>query len=216
MLRILKSALSYFVVIPEHRFDSEYSGRMDIRWENGRLSLNSPEANYSFNALHKVFQSAFSFLELGHLGSRPILNLGMGAGSTISILRRQYGLKNRIDSVELDSPIISVAKNYFKVNEYPDHRIHHADAITFLEGNKDQFGLIIVDLFIDKHVSEKFISKGFYDLIDSHLSNEGQVMFNFMGRDSHPFLPLIPNHYKSKVIKKGENKVLIYLKTDKS
>lgn len=216
MLRILKSLLSYFVVIPEQQFDSHYSGRMDIRWENGSLALNSPEANYSFNSLHKVFQTAFKSLDLDKLGNRRVLNLGMGAGSTVAILRNQYGLKNHIDSIEIDPEIIFNAKKYFKVDEYESHTIHCANALDFLEQQDEYYGLVLVDLFIDKKVSEQFMSEQFYSAIEEILPEDGQVVFNYIGSEPHPFLTYMPDHYHKKVVQKGENQVLIYRRTERS
>lgn len=203
-------------MIPEHRFKSKYSGEMDIRWEGGRLALNSPEANYSFNRLHKIFLKAFSSLDLHLLGDNAILNLGMGAGSTISILRDELKLTNRIISVEFDPTIIEMAKQYFNIASYSDHHIFEADASSYVQKCRDEYGLVIIDLFVDKLVSGEFLTHRFFQNLDALLVEDGQVMFNYIGEDVHPISGFIPDHYPSELVRIDQNQVLIYRKTERS
>ncbi|MCU0399207.1 MAG: hypothetical protein MUC73_14035, partial [Cyclobacteriaceae bacterium] len=38
---------------------SAISGELEVWFQNGRYVLHSPDANYSYDTLHRVFQKAF-------------------------------------------------------------------------------------------------------------------------------------------------------------
>jgi spermidine synthase len=204
------------MVIPERRFESVYSGEMDVRWERGRLALNSPKANYSFNSLHRVMKRALSTVDTRLLGNSPILNLGAGAGSTLHILRKEMMIPNNVVSVELDPSIIAIGKEFFGLERYTSHEIHIADAIDYLEKDTSRYGLIIVDLFIDKEVNNRFLTSEFYLLLKSHLIDQGQVVFNYIGGDEHPFASHLEQDVPRELLRMGDNQVLIYRNTEVS
>ena len=216
MLRLIKKYLSYLIVIPEYRFDSIHSGKMDIRWENGRLALNSSNANYSFNKLHKVLQKGLRNVDLTILADQPILNLGLAAGSSVDIVRNEIGIDNRIDSVEIDPSILSTVRTYFGIDGYKSHQIFLIDAWDYLSEFNDQYGLVIIDLFIDRTVDSRFLSHEFFELLEQNLSPKGQVMFNFIGNSPHPFIQHLGKQHEYLVESVKDNLVLIYRRTDVS
>ncbi len=211
----LKRILSQLFIIPEHRFVSKLSGPMDVRWENGRLALNSLNANYSYNHLHKVMQVGLSKVLEQPLPAGSILNLGMGAGSTISILREEFHLDTPIVSVEYDSQIIAIAKQYFELDRFKGNSIHCTDAFDFVMRSNDRYALIIIDLFRDKQVDERFLSEEFVRKCTSLLMAEGVILFNYIGGERHPAEDLLPGKNIA-VLPIEENRLLIYRNTDRS
>jgi len=208
--------LSHIVPIPVARFQSEFSGPMDIRWENGRLSLNSINANYSFAHLHKIMSKALTKCHLDKHSKQDVLLLGMGAGSVVSILRDEWGLSWPIDSVEKDGRIIEVAREFFHIDRFENHRIHQEDAERFMRETDHEWSLIIVDLFIDRKVPQRFLSREFWVLLQSRLRRGGKVIFNHMDDLSgHPLAVHLPIESYD-LIRSGENRVLIYRKGDRS
>lgn len=208
--------LSYLWPIPVYRFQSRFSGNMNIRWEKGRLSLNSENANYSFARLHRVMSMSLDHSQLDKSSPQDVLVLGMGAGSVLSILRDEWEVDWPIDSVEVDRTIIQVAKEFFDIERYENHHIHHMDAEQFIVGTENEWSLIIVDLFIDREVSDRFLTKAFWDLLEARLRNGGKLIFNHMDNPSgHPLMDhLTKDSYQ--VIRSRENRVLIYRKGDRS
>lgn len=211
----IKRILSKFFIIPEHRFESELSGPMDIRWENGRLALNSANANYSFNRLHKVMQKGLNKVLERAIPAGQVLNLGMGAGSTVCILREELGLKNDIISVEHDPAIIAVARSYFDLDRFKDHTVICEDAYGFVMNTEQEFALIIIDLFKDKEVGERFTSPEFIIRCESLLVEGGVILFNYIGSLKNPLAAVLQSG-ESELLKLGKNRVMIYQKTERS
>jgi spermidine synthase len=186
---------------------------MDIRWEHGRLALNSANANYSFNQLHKVLQKALLEVNLQGLPEGDVLNLGMGAGSSVSILRDELASENKIISVEYDPQIIQVAEQYFNIDRFDDHVIHEGDAMQYLSKNTDNYSLIIVDLFKDRSVDDRFKSAAFFQLLHERLKDGGVMCFNYVGAEPHPLSKYVPS---ADLVEYKDNQVLIYRKTERS
>lgn len=80
-----------------------------------------------------------------------ILILGMGGGTLAHLISRKYpGIQ--ITSVEYDETMIQIAKDYFKVDTIPNHKIIHEDAMrVVIEPEKNDivpggFDALIVDV----------------------------------------------------------------------
>ena len=144
-----KRLLSYLLPIKEHELESPISGPLEICWENGHLALNSGQANYSYNHLEQVFKGAMKKAGLAHRQVDRVLNLGMGAGSTVKLLRKDFGKDPYIRSIEMDPLIIELAERYFSIGEDGKHDILCTEALSYVQECMDTFDLILVDLFID-------------------------------------------------------------------
>lgn len=179
-MSIWKRAISHIVPITEAEYESDISGMLDIRWEKGRLALNSGNANYSFNALHKVMRHALKRTTISTEPSRKILNLGLGGGSTVEIIREEMGLPNPIISVELDPVVIDIAKNFFEVERFTHHDIVMQDVVHFVNACDELFGLVIIDIFVDEKTPERIRNVKFLRNIASMLLPNGQAIFNTM------------------------------------
>jgi len=174
--------LSYFAPLPVAEYDSLVSGKVDVRWENGRLAMNGPHVNYSFNRLHKVMRKALLATSIKKRKDAQILNLGMGAGSAVEILREDLAINHPIVSVELDPVVIQIAKEHFDIARHADHEIVEGDAASFMAKTREKFDLIIVDVFVDDVVPEKFRQQEFIVLIHDALTPHGQAVFNHLKR----------------------------------
>lgn len=176
---LIKHILSYLWDFKIERITSEKNGLLEVTYQYGRYILNSENANYSFELLHRVFQKGLSKID-DYFHPNTILNLGMGAGSTLKILREEKGWQGSIVSVEHDPEIVRLADKYFNINSYSDHRIELVDAMRYLENSEESFDLIVIDLFRDRRVPEKFTSIDFYQLVSRHLNQNGKVVANFI------------------------------------
>jgi len=154
----MKQLLSYIYPVTK-TIESKYSGKLEITWYNGKKHLNSENANYSYGSLQRILKYGLEKTELGNVNS--ILVLGMGGGSVIKTLRTDFNYNNTIEAVELDPVIIDIAKSEFGIIEDQHLKIHCADAFTFVKTNTTTFDLIIVDLYIDLSVPDKFLSTEF-------------------------------------------------------
>jgi spermidine synthase len=115
-------------------------------------------------------------IELSKVDS--ILVLGMGGGSVIETLRQDFNYKSKITAVEIDQVIIDIAKTEYGISENENLKIYCTDAYDFALQNTVRYDLIIIDLFIDLNVPDKFLSLDFWDGIIRSKSSRGSILFN--------------------------------------
>jgi spermidine synthase len=161
---------------------SQYSGLLEITWYNGRKHLNSKNANYSYGSLQRILKFGLEKINLSKVDS--VLVLGMGGGSVIETLREDFNYVKQIDAVEIDPIIIAIAQNEFRISESEFLKIHCADAFEFVKTNDKTFDVIIVDLYIDLTVPDKFLHLEFWDNVIKSKSSKGTIIFNASVKDS--------------------------------
>ncbi|SDG69961.1 spermidine synthase [Winogradskyella thalassocola] len=195
----MKQLLSYIYPVTK-TIDSKYSGKLEITWYNGKKHLNSENANYSYGSLQRILKYGLDKIELSKVNS--ILILGMGGGSVIKTLRTDFNYTNIIEAVELDPVIIDIAKSEFGIIENEHLKIHCADAFHFIEANTKLFDLIIIDLYIDLSVPDKFLSPTFWDQVLNSKSSKGSLLFNASVKESElGKVKGIVSYLKTKVFK---------------
>lgn len=178
---MFKKILSYiypFVV----RQTSIHNGILRVILVDGKKILNTDHANYSFGSLHRIMWFALGKIELK--SSEDILLLGLGAGSVIDIIRNDLHLMNKLVAVDLDPMIIEIARKEFGLDAYKNVEIVCMDAYHYSQEDQSQYGLIVIDLFIDNRVPEQFYDEVFWGNISRILSSSGQIIFNTMIKDN--------------------------------
>jgi spermidine synthase len=98
----------------------------------------------------------------------------------IDIVRNDLHLSNKLVAVDIDPVIIEIARQEFALDSYENTEIICADAYEYIEKEAGEYGLIIIDLFIDNKVPEKFYGDIFWGHISRILSQNGQIIFNTM------------------------------------
>ena len=174
-----KYFLSYFYLVTIKKISSEYNPGLCIQMEAGRLLLNTTNANYSYGNLHKVFEEVFELIEIDNNPPKKLLLLGLGTGSVIDILQRQYGLHPQITAVEIDPAIIDSLK-FWNKTDHEKTEIIQGDAFEIIKNLKPRYNLIIVDLFIDLDVHPQIHSKEFIEHIKFLLAPEGKILINYV------------------------------------
>ena len=89
-------------------------------------------------------------------------------------------MTTRITGVEHDDQVIQLAREYFGIDRYKGLTIVHVDAAVFVATNDQKFDCIVIDLFHDRNVPEKFIQRSFLDQCFRHLSEKGILIFNYI------------------------------------
>lgn len=171
---------SFFVdrLIASGSMHKDLSVKVELR--NDRFQLNYGKANYSFGALHEVFQKAFKKTKLADKNPQELLLLGFGAGSIAWIVRRELRLNGRITGVEKDSEVIDFAKKYFQLEKLSNCEVIEADAYEFMKLEASTYDLIVVDLFEEVDVPQQFCGPEFIRLLAQHLRPKGLIYFNFV------------------------------------
>ena len=115
-------------------------------------------------------------------GIKTVLVLGLGGGSIVETIRKDFGSPAHLTLVDIDPLIIKIATEEFKVTRFPDVHIIESDAIEYLEKTRTCFDLIIVDLFIADVVPLIFTEEKFLMSVAEHLNPKGKIIYNMMRR----------------------------------
>lgn len=175
LLPVMKRLLSY--IYPQTKTtESKYSGTLEITWYNGKKHLNSKNANYSYGSLQRILKFGIEKIDLKKVNS--VLVLGMGGGSVIATLQKDFQFNKPLVAIEIDPVIIEIAKTEFAIVEDEKLKIHCTDAVDFIKTNTELFDLIIIDIFIDLSVPDKFKNLKFWSDVLKSKSSKGDIIFN--------------------------------------
>ena len=206
--------LSYIYPITK-KVESKYNGTLEITWHNGKKHLNSKNANYSYGSLQEILKFGLQKIDLKNCEN--ILILGLGGGSVIETLLKDFNYINNITALEIDPVIIDIAKDEFNLLENKNLKIICDDALNFMKHNKSLFDLIIIDLFIDTEVPDSFLSTSFWNDIIRSNSDKGHILFNAslkenIDKNLSGIIPhLKDNQYQTKKLERvnGTNTLII-------
>ncbi len=177
---MLKKLLSYIRSIPQKKIRSDFNQHLEIKWKNGQLILETENTTYSFGKLEQIFKRGLKFI--GYHKIKPmqnILNLGLGAGSTIQLLRNEINYEGRITSVEIDETIIHIARKYFNLDSFSyNHNILKMDAFEYVLTCKEMYDLILIDIFQDTHMPSFLFETYFGNHLKRILNINGFIIFN--------------------------------------
>ncbi len=176
----LAKYLSYFREIPVATAHSALSGRLEVSWSDGRKVLHSPESNYSFGGLHRVLRQAMKHAAVRQHPPARVLVLGLGAGSAVHILHQEWILPCMITGIEKDPVVLDLARQYFALQEGPQLKILQSEAAAFMNHCQEGYDLVLVDLFIGRHVPEAFSGPVFWDNLQKCCQKGGKVIFNIL------------------------------------
>ncbi|HRW90843.1 MAG TPA: spermine synthase, partial [Flavobacteriales bacterium] len=98
-------------------------GPLELTWENGRLVVNSDQANQSHGALHRVWQRVLAEAESSVREAGSVLLLGLGTGSVVHILRQELGLDTPITALEDDPLMIQWGREHFGLDKVEALRV---------------------------------------------------------------------------------------------
>lgn len=176
MLTPLIRLLSYLVPITR-TVQSEVSGPLEVTWRKGHKVLDTRHANYSYGSLQRVLRYGLLFVEPQQV--RHTLLLGLGGGSVVATLRQELGYEGHITAIELDPVVIGLADTEFGIRPDAQLDIVCTDAFEWVRTAPDgQFGLVIVDLFVDLHLPAGLQTAAFWQEVRRALRPGGYVLFN--------------------------------------
>ncbi len=80
--------------------------------------------------------------------------------------------------MDIDPDIIRIAENEFGIKNGENLKIECDDALDYLKKDNRTFDLVIVDLFLDNKVPDKFLSVIFWENIRKKIASGGYLIFN--------------------------------------
>lgn len=178
---MIQKIFSYLIPIKIFKKKSARSKMIEVTWANGELVLDSENTNYSYGSLQRILR--YGLRNIGYetvLNMDHILLLGVAGGSVIKTLVDEIEYKGKITGVEIDPDMIQIANQYFNLDQIKQLNIVIDDAFEFVLKTKDQYDLIIIDVFEDIKMPNFLFESFFTDRVFSLLKNKGFVLFNTM------------------------------------
>lgn len=172
--------MSWVVPSQLEKVKGELGHDLEVNVQNGRILLDTANVNYSFGSLQDVFDYAFTKTNVYEAKLNSVLILGFGSGSVAELLMDKNSPDIHFTGVEADQEVIRLAKKYFPVATNPNVTIVHDTAEHFAESCKEQFDLIVLDVFLEDKVPATIQSPAFLQHVKSLLSKQGKVYFNKM------------------------------------
>ena len=178
---MLKKLFSYLIPINIYKSKSSISKSIEVTWTNGELLIDSENTNYSYGSLQRILRIGLRKIGFNTIQTMDtILVLGVAGGSVIKTLVNEIHFKGQITGVEIDKEIIEVANSYFQLDQIPNLEIKIQDALDFVLRCKDQYNLIIIDVFEDLEMPSFLFEPYFRDKTLSLLKDNGYLLFNTM------------------------------------
>lgn len=115
---------------------------------------------------------------------RSVCVIGLGAGTIPRELTATYG-PIPIDGVELDGEIVSLARQYFHMDE-PNLHVIVQDGRYFLQATQKKYDEIAIDAYQQPYVPFQLTTREFFQTVRTHLTPTGVAVIN-AGRTNHDF-----------------------------
>ncbi|TDO71237.1 spermine/spermidine synthase [Flavobacterium chryseum] len=178
---MIQKIFSYIIPIKIFKKKSARSKTIEVTWANGELVLDSENTNYSYGSLQRILRYGLRNIGYEKITKMDhILLLGVAGGSVIKTLVDEVEYKGKITGVEIDSDIIQIANQYFNLDKIKQLEIIIDDAFEFVLKTKDNYDLIIIDVFEDIKMPNFLFETFFTERILFLLKNMGFVIFNTM------------------------------------
>lgn len=176
----LLKILSYFTDISLEKTNSAYNPYLEVLLVNGRHQLITRNAIYSFDDKYQNFYDSFKSLNLNAFNDAEVLVLGLGLGSVIYMLEKNFEKRFHYTCVEIDPEIIRLANAYTLGKLESGVDIFQTDASNFVRQDTGSYNIILMDVFQNAEIPESFNKKEFLEMLKSKLSSNGLLLYNRM------------------------------------
>ncbi len=173
-----KRLLSYFWEQQIESVTSEINEELSVSLIKGRYQLYTTNAIYSFEDLYYNFVGAFKQMDLEKLPGRKVLILGFGLGSIPIILESKFDAFFEYTAVEIDEAVLYLANKYAVPKIHSPIQFVCADALQFVNTTEELFDMVLVDIFLDDIIPEKFSQQTFLESLSEIINPNGVILYN--------------------------------------
>ena len=182
-----KKALSFVKnVLLESTF-SEYNPLLEVYLSQGRYQLCTSGAVYSYEDKYENFYNVFKKIDWDKLNIEKVLLMGLGLASVPQMLEQKFHKQFEYHAIEIDPEIIRLANKYILDELNSPLQIFEMDAEIFVDIVDELFDMIIIDIFDNNVVPEKFESHDFLSKTANLLAEDGIVLFNRLNIDDKSY-----------------------------
>lgn len=165
------------------------------------------ETIIDLDAPHRL-QHAYSHTMMAGLLYRPAasacLLIGLGGGAIVQFLNHELP-QMRLDVVEIDPVVVTLAKEFFGTEAGPRTRIFTEDAVLYLRRARERYDLILVNAHLMPNTETNttglplsFSAEAFLLSLRERLLPGGVVTFNLIeGRDTAANIRLIGSAFRA-------------------
>jgi len=175
-----KSLISHLFEVEIERRESHFSKQLIVSLAKGRYQLSSLRAIYSYEDLYLNFAQAFEVIDWEKIEAKNCLLLGLGMGSVFQLLEKHYANPLELIAVDIDPVVIELFSKYIKPQLKNSLNIYEVDAGDWIASNQKPFDIVIVDVFIDDVVPNKFLSVEFLEELQTSMSQEACLFYNLL------------------------------------
>lgn len=178
-MNLLQKIFSFIYPIKIKSIPSKHSGTLEVTLVNGKLVIDSENANYSYGSLQQVLKKGLLHIGLKQLQElQSILVLGVAGGSVIKTLRDDFKIDAKITGIEIDADVIELANTYFELHKTINLELITADAFNYIATSNSTFDLIIIDIFNDMQMPDELFKHKFWNNTLNLLNINGLCLFN--------------------------------------
>lgn len=135
-----------------------------------RYDLNNKEFTFPYL---RLFEKAVHYSN-----SKDILVIGLGGGGVNKILEKY---EVNIDSVEIDPKIIEISREYFNFS----NKVILDDGRHFIKNTANKYDIVYLDVYSGYSIYPYLFSKEAFNEIKGVLNEEGILVINTLGYESH-------------------------------
>lgn len=162
--------------MPIKKIASAINGNLEVSTYRGRKILDGATVNLSFGSVHRIWKAGLRKIDLSAVDK--VLLLGLGGGSVVDILRKDYHYEGHLTAIELDPVMIRIARDEFGIRKGAKQQIKNDNAFHFIHKTRQRFDLIITDVFIESKVAGEVFEPDFWNDIKRILNPGGCLLLN--------------------------------------
>jgi spermidine synthase len=186
----MTSAYHQIQVVDEGGFRMlSFDGSME-----SRISLANPLQG------HYEYTEYFHMPWLWNTQISRVLMVGLGGGTTQRTYEHFYP-QVQVETVELDSYVVALARQYFHFNTSPRQKVHVGDGRQFLRRSRNTYDVILMDAYSHNRygtfLPHHLATKEFFELATNRLSARGVLCYNVMGTVNGAQANLVAALYKT-------------------
>ena len=193
---------------------STFNGNIEVVKFMGKISVRAGGYQQSGPLVERVWRKALDSINVLIPGNK-ILILGLGCGVVARLVAEKWpGVK--IVGVEIDPEMVKLGQKYFGLYRIPNLEIVIKDAFQFIDKSKlkkDEFDVIIIEIYRGKELPKKFTRFSFLDNCRKRVGKEGLAIVNILDFDGSlgkaGFIDRLADKYRAPVLDVDFNRFLL-------